>query len=211
MVLLLLLLLQVANLPPQQYTSFDIRRLRPAMSAALGATDRQMVICSSSRSPRFGALLHAFSSNRRGHLELFDPRLAAACMPLDIPPPDCVAAAAAAGERGGKGVAAAAAAAAAAAREAAEAEAAKGRPRGLVPATIRCSRAGAQQLFCRVSCTDFTKIQRARLPLLSPSVSLLYCLLLSRILCCGPFLSLFSLLSLSVPLLCCLLLSLFVL
>ncbi|OEH74478.1 hypothetical protein cyc_02914 [Cyclospora cayetanensis] len=115
----------------EDYTSFDIRRLRPSMAAALGCTDRQLVICSSGRSPRLGALLHAFSSNRRGHIELFDPRLAAACMPLDIPSADF-----------------------------AKAEAAKGKPRGLVPATLRCSRAGVQQLFCRVACREFKHVQR---------------------------------------------------
>ncbi|XP_026192909.1 uncharacterized protein LOC34619688 [Cyclospora cayetanensis] len=171
-------LLEVANLPPQDYTSFDIRRLRPSMAAALGCTDRQLVICSSGRSPRLGALLHAFSSNRRGRIELFDPRLAAACMPLDIPSADCVAAAAAAaaaaqeGKQGAAWKAAVAAldAAAAAALEVAKAEAAKGKPRGLVPATLRCSRAGVQQLFCRVACREFKHVQRALIEYFSTQV-----------------------------------------
>ncbi|KAL8454795.1 hypothetical protein Emed_000046 [Eimeria media] len=68
-------------------------------------------------------------------------------MPLDVPPRECSAAAAAA--------------AAAAALEAAVDAAANGKPRGLLPATLRCSRAGVQQLFCRVNCNEFAKTQRA--------------------------------------------------
>ncbi|KAL8441428.1 hypothetical protein Emag_007184 [Eimeria magna] len=68
-------------------------------------------------------------------------------MPLDVPPRECTAAAAAA--------------AAAAALELAVNAAANGKPRGLLPATLRCSRAGVQQLFCRVNCSDFVKTQRA--------------------------------------------------
>ncbi|KEP66841.1 UNVERIFIED_CONTAM: hypothetical protein HHA_270960 [Hammondia hammondi] len=65
--------LAAVNLPPVSYTSFDIRRLRPSLMAGVGASDRQTLIFSHGRDAKIQGLFKQFCSNRRGLLHLFDP------------------------------------------------------------------------------------------------------------------------------------------
>ncbi|KYK71101.1 hypothetical protein TGPRC2_270960 [Toxoplasma gondii TgCatPRC2] len=65
--------LAAVNLPPVSYTSFDIRRLRPSLMAGVGASDRQTLIFSHGRDAKIQGLFKQFCSNRRGVLHLFDP------------------------------------------------------------------------------------------------------------------------------------------
>lgn len=151
---------QRCNRTPESYTDFDIGRLRPSMAAAIGCTDRQLVVCSSGRSGRFSALFETHSANFRGRLELFDPTLAAACMPLDVDVQN-------GGSGGGEGLSGVCCEESKKAPSVCESGmAAAEAPRGLVPASKQCTLAGVQQLFCRVACEDFTKIERVRLTLL---------------------------------------------
>ncbi|PFH35745.1 hypothetical protein BESB_053960 [Besnoitia besnoiti] len=65
--------LAAINLPPVSYTSFDIRRLRPSLMAGVGASDRQTLVFSHGRDAKIQGLFKQFCSNRRGVLHLFDP------------------------------------------------------------------------------------------------------------------------------------------